>query len=385
MPVRIIYGAYNAFEEALWVGSHHYSLLMARAGHRVLYLPNLKSPWHWLFKRQRENILRSKRYLRERGGLHPNLRQEFLYTLLPSYFKVPLFRSYRVAKSSVLLTIPPAARKLRKLGFDRPDLFFFENIRYLSLAERLNPRILAQRVHDNLVAFPKESALVRLFWEAVSKAEHVFVMSRLLLEEVLAPKVPKEKLHYLPNGVSSDWFNLPENLPEPQDLASIPRPRAVMVGALDWWVDFRKIYEIARILKEVSFVLIGPVLTELPGGKPDNVYFLGRRPRSQVPAYLKNSQVGISVFVKHPLTRYVNLIKLYEYMAVGLPAISVDHEELRLVEGAPWRLADSAQALAKAIAEALEEKGERKEEYIRFAKKNTWEERYKVLSRVLGI
>lgn len=367
------------------MGSHHYSLLMARAGHKVLYLPNLKSPWHWLFRFQRGNIVRSKKYLKEKKGLHPNLRQEFLYTLLPSYFKVPLLRSYWVAKRSVLFTLPRAERKLRELGFGEPDVFFFENIRYLALAERLRPKVLAQRVHDNLVAFPREQALVRLFWEAVSKAEHVFVMSRLLLEEVLAPKVPREKLHYLPNGVSSDWFSLPENLPEPEDLKPIPRPRAVMVGALDWWVDFRKIYEIARILPQVSFVLIGPVLTELPKDKPQNVHFLGRRPRDVVPNYLRHSQVGISVFVKHPLTRYVNLIKLYEYMAMGLPAVSVDHEELALIEGAPWRLAESAKDLAKAIAEALEEKGERREEYIAFARKNTWEERYKTLSRVLGI
>ena len=382
--MRIIYGAYNAFEDALWVGSHHYSLLMARAGHRVLYLPNLKSPWHWLFSFQRGNILRSKRFLGKRQ-LHPNLRQEFLYTLLPSYFKVPVLKSYWVARRSVLFTLPPAHKKLAELGFDRPDLFFFENIRYLALAERLRPRVLAQRVHDNLVAFPREQALARLFWEAVSKAEHVFVMSRLLLEEILAPKVDRRKLHYLPNGVSSDWFRIPESLPEPEDLKPIPRPRAVMVGALDWWVDFKKIYEIARLLPEVSFVLIGPVLTELPSGKPENVYFLGRKPRDQVPAYLRNSQVGISVFVKHPLTRYVNLIKLYEYMAMGLPAVSVDHEELVLIDDAPWRLAESARDLARAIGEALEEGGERREEYVAFARRNTWEERYKTLSRVLGI
>src|SRR6185436_5209115 len=53
-----------------------------------------------------------------------------------------------------------------------------------------------------------------------------------------------------------------------------------------------------------------------------NIKLLGRRPYAELPAFCKAFSVGLMPFVLKELTRYVNPIKLREYIAAGLPVVS---------------------------------------------------------------
>jgi glycosyltransferase involved in cell wall biosynthesis len=74
-----------------------------------------------------------------------------------------------------------------------------------------------------------------------------------------------------------------------------------------------------------------------------NVHYLGPVGRDDLPAYLQHSDVGIIPFdvANHrALIDGVNPIKLYEYLAAGLPVVASRWAEIEAL-GAPVALADT--------------------------------------------
>jgi len=95
----------------------------------------------------------------------------------------------------------------------------------------------------------------------------------------------------------------------------------------------------------------------------------GARPWSAIPAYLQHATVGMIPFdvASHPeLIHHVNPLKLYEYMASGLPVVSMKWEELIRLK-TPALLASSKEEFI-----ALLKKAQPSDEYQRFAKKYDW-------------
>jgi len=392
--MKIIYASYNPFTPEVWVGAHYYSSLMAKEGHDVLYLAGPDFMFHHIDRRKHVREGCKELYQIKRAGpvrLQEGLIQYFPDSLFPTLRSLPIlrglwpFNSSWAALLSARATWPPVKRTARNLGFSEPDLLWVENVRYLYLADSLKPTRLVQRVHDMILASPAEKSIRELFVEAMRRSSVIFCMSKSLIEDYVADlSGDPRKVHYLPNGVSEEWFRVPALLPEPADLSPIPRPRVIMVGVYEFWVDYQKLWRLASILRDVSFVMVGPLRTVLPADKPPNVHFLGKRPRATVPAYLRNSDVGLSIFVRTGFTEYVNLIKLYEYLAMGLPTVSTAHRELSLID-APWRLADSPEDFAKAIRESLEVSENDRRAYVEFARQNTWEKRFETVKEVLGL
>jgi len=392
--MRIIYASYNPFTPEVRVGAHYYSSLMAKEGHDVLYLAGPDFIFHQIDVRKhvREGCRETQRIKRmgpvrlEEGPV-----QYLPDSLIPTLRSLPIvsrlwpFNSSWAALLAAKATWPPVKTVARNFGFSEPDLLWIENVRYLYLADTLKPARMVQRVHDMTLASPAERSIRELFVEAMRRSSVVFCMSKSLIDDYVARlSGDPRKVHYLPNGVSSEWFKVPDSLPEPPDLAPLPRPRVIMVGVYEFWVDYQKLWRLAGMLPDVSFVMVGPVRVALPDGKPPNVYFLGKRPHQVIPAYLRNSDVGLSIFTRTAFTEYVNLIKLYEYLAMGLPAVSTAHRELSLTE-APWLLADSPEDFARAIRQSLELGDKDRQAFVEFARANTWEKRFEFVKEVIGL
>ncbi|MGB9589509.1 MAG: glycosyltransferase [Candidatus Hydrothermia bacterium] len=385
---KVIYASYNPFTPAVRVGAHYYSSLMSADGHDVLYLADADFIFHHLDRRKHVREGRKEWYeIKKRGAVRlPEGPLQYIpESLIPTLRKLWPFNTSWSSVFAARITWPSVKRTARKLGFARPDLFWLENVRYLYLAKKLKPSLLVQRVHDMTLASPVEQNIKDLFIESLRRSSVVFRMSKSLMDDYISElSGSPQKVHYLPNGVSEDWFRVPPQLPEPPDLAVIPRPRVTMVGVYEFWVDYPKLWQLARLLPDVSFVMIGPVRIILPDAKPDNIHFLGKRPHEAVPSYLRNSDVGLSIFARTTFTEYVNLIKLYEYLAMGLPAVSTAHRELSLID-APWYLADSADDFARAIRRSLELGRDERLALVEFARANTWEKRYETVKEVIGL
>jgi glycosyltransferase involved in cell wall biosynthesis len=119
-----------------------------------------------------------------------------------------------------------------------------------------------------------------------------------------------------------------DGLPEcPADLVEIPRPRVVFVGTLDAGLDYDLLIEAARHAAALSFVFIGPVdprvadAVEALGVLP-NVRCLGPRPWEALPRYLWHMDVGVIPFVVDEYNASGSPLKLFEYLAAGLPVVT---------------------------------------------------------------
>jgi glycosyltransferase involved in cell wall biosynthesis len=119
----------------------------------------------------------------------------------------------------------------------------------------------------------------------------------------------------------------------PDDLRSIPEPRVGYVGFVDGRFDV-KLYEgLASSRPEWSFVIVGPLdetaldlsrLRQLP-----NVFFLGKRTRAEIPAYLKGFNVCTIPYIRNRLSDSIFPLKLFEYLAAGRQVVAAALPELR--------------------------------------------------------
>jgi glycosyltransferase involved in cell wall biosynthesis len=159
----------------------------------------------------------------------------------------------------------------------------------------------------------------------------------------------------VPNGADVGHFAraLDPDLPLPPDLAALPRPVIGYAGAVSEWLDQELVAAAARACSEGSVVLIGAIDTDVSYLRSlPNVHLLGWRDYRDLPAYFKGFDVALIPFKVNELTRAVNPVKLYEYLAAGLPVVSADLPEVRpfasLVE-----VARSPEEFAAAVKSAL--------------------------------
>jgi len=116
----------------------------------------------------------------------------------------------------------------------------------------------------------------------------------------------------------------------PDDIAHIPRPIAGFFGDLNReWCNLSLLEYAVNQLPKVSFVLVGPVSSDVSNlQKYKNIYFLGRKPYSEIPHYGKQFDIALMPWNQNRWIEYCNPVKTKEYLALGLPIVSVDYPEL---------------------------------------------------------
>jgi glycosyltransferase involved in cell wall biosynthesis len=213
---------------------------------------------------------------------------------------------------------------------------------------------------DDLATMPRVSARAVNDTEPrlVATADAVFTSSRKLFDSLSL--YSRGNVHLVHNVADADHFaraRLPG--PLPYDLSVIPEPRALFVGTLnDYKIDWMLLSQVARRRADWSFVLVGPSGSEatLVGIKAlrdlPNVYFLGYRPYSCLPEYLRGASAGLIPYKITPHTEAVFPLKMWEYLAAGLPVVSTSLPALRAVSP-PIAFADNAQEFGAALDDPL--------------------------------
>jgi glycosyltransferase involved in cell wall biosynthesis len=105
-----------------------------------------------------------------------------------------------------------------------------------------------------------------------------------------------------------------------------------------------------------------------------NVHLPGARPYRELPEVLRGAAAAMIPYAHNPLTASIFPMKVYEYLAAGLPVAATRLPSLEGVEGVS--LADDAAGMASALDELLAaDTPERRVDRSRRAAAHSWEAR----------
>jgi len=186
----------------------------------------------------------------------------------------------------------------------------------------------------------------------LAKVDCVFAINEALAE---SKRRENPNTFLSPHGVDHAQFvrALDPKTAVPHDIARLPKPVIGFYGTLRDWVDLDLVADVARARPDWSLALIGQQLDDLgPVRGLPNVHLLGRKPHGDLPAYCRGMDVGIIPYRIDERMKFVNPIKLREYLSAGLPVVSTPVPEVRRFDR--WcAIADGGPAFVTAIEEAL--------------------------------
>jgi glycosyltransferase involved in cell wall biosynthesis len=366
----------------LRLGSHQIARALEQAGWDVAYVSNPISPMH---------VARGLRTVGERfgvyrrGGITDLNGHLFAYVpgALATPHQVSGLRGAWLHRNWIRLALPDPRRRVQRAGYGEVDLLYFDSVIQGFWLDCIRSRHSVLRIPDRSAEFGWFTTAMRdLEWDLARRVDLVAYTAKSMEQDVMSMR-PRSSM-YFPNGVDFRHFAEGDDS-LPGDMLNIPRPIAIYVGGIDDWFDWPMLESLAGLLPDVSFVLIGP--DRLNTGrlhKANNIHLLGPRPYDSLPRYLKNANVGLLPFDVAGHARLVNGIhplKLYEYLASGLPVVAPLWEEIASI-GSPAVLcrtvAEQAAAITRVIQEPPDTSAGR-----RFAEKASWQRRVEELLRAL--
>ena len=383
---KILMACCNYWNSPFQVGSHHIAKGFLDLGWEVAFISDPISPLHVLAGVNDE--LKERYHIYHRNGVryYDNRLWTYVPAALCTPHNKPILKSEWVYKNWFKLTYPNIISEVKSQGFDEVDLVYLDSVTQSFWLDNIKYKKAIFRVADKNVGFDKVSDSSRNIESEIAQKVNTVIYTAHNLKEYVLDMKPKQILH-VPNGVNFDHF-ANANKTMPDDLKNIPKPIAIYVGAIAEWFDYEWIMAAARALPKVSFVLIGPDKMAKEKLKPlNNIYLLGRKNYQDVPAYLHNADVGLIPFnVKQfpDLVHSINPLKLYEYMACGLPTVSTEWEELKLLRS-PSVLSKDVNEFIGMISNIIKGKRMPSEDYIDYARQYRWSHKVKELVEFLSV
>jgi len=242
---------------------------------------------------------------------------------------------------------------MRRVGITHPVMFVTVPTAW-DVVETMTYETLVFNRADRHSAFDEaDTDLIRAHEDDLLRtADHVLYVSHSLMDE--ERDAVGDRAFFLDHGVDLERFRPDPPGGEPADLAAIPHPRIGYFGGLEpQTIDFGLLERVARDLPDAQLVLVGNAtvpmdrLVALP-----NVHWLGMRAYEDIPRYGAGFDVAIMPWLQNDWIAASNPIKLKEYLALGLPTVSIDFPELERYHPLVTAVTDPDRFVA-AVAEAL--------------------------------
>jgi hypothetical protein len=219
----------------------------------------------------------------------------------------------------------------------------------------------------------------------VSKSDLVIVTASTLYEKY---KDFSKKISLIPNGYESKLFS--GNIGEiPHDMQAIKSPVIGFIGTLFSFLDYDLLEHIIKNNPDKSFVFIGHLEENARKAweeirKYNNVFWLGKKKKEDIPSYLGNFDVCINPFKVDDVSRSVSPLKVFEYLAMKKPVVSVRMESLEKEEVARFiYFAASYEEFNREINAAVREKEMFGESDYRIIQQYSWDKLFEKVSHLI--
>ncbi len=335
------------WDTELWTNQHHLMSRLAREN-RVLFIESLGLRRPQLAGRDLKRIAK-----RLRDGLRGPRQTDGLHVLSPLVLP---FHSNSLARRLNRWLLPLLVRRAtRKLAMETPILWAYVP-QAEALVEVLQPQLVIYHCVDDIAAQPGIDA-------AGFTASETRFAKRADLVLASAPSLAmrmsrlSNNMLYAPNVADVDLFATAlEAGPLDPAMAKLAHPLIVFTGAVvATKLDVDLLVALARARPGWSFALVGPVgmgdpRTDVSAlANESNLHMLGRRTYEQLPNVLRAADAGLIPYARNELTNSIFPMKVYEYLAAGLPVIATPLPSLEGIEDV------AIAADAEGIVELLEE------------------------------
>ena len=352
----------------------HFARGLAERGHTVFWVePSLSPPRNWWSSRPLQQLAPGVHMLRLPGGARDIYTMEWNDAIIDAMQAAVLqtASAYGVREAAILINYPrfqPIAKRLR---------------------EQCGWKIASDCLDDQRALAGMYQTVLFTYEDWLVEQADLCITSSVVLQEKLHVR-PSTLLH---NAADYDLFSSAESMGY---LAHLRKPIVGFFGALADWIDMDLIHAAAEHFPEWTFVYIGPHTfsqsavevewlraTHLP-----NIIVLPQMDLRMLSAHLADFDVCTMPFQDITVTRSMNPVKLYEYLAAGKPVVCRDLPEVRhlLEDGAQGLISlynsqkDFFEQLQAVLADDNDALRERRRA---FARSNDWADRVDTLSHLL--
>lgn len=163
-------------------------------------------------------------------------------------------------------------------------------------------------------------------------------------------------------------------------------------GCVSDWFDVNLLNYIINLFPDFEFHIIGNIgcfnkfyeqkIKQLD--KYHNVKLLGEVEYSKLDEHLSKFTIGIIPFIVNDLIKCTNPVKLYEMLAMGIPIITTDIDDLHTIDRKDlFYISKNARDFCNNIHLCLNEDSQIKKNRIEYARNNTWYQRTEQLVNII--
>ena len=380
----VVMACTHPYWSALQVGSQHLARQFARHGWEVHYFSAPISLMH-LPKLFSAEVIRRLKCAIQCQTIHADgmIRSYVPFSLIAPAGNCLL--RHKVVTCNWFRTMVPSLKSMQhKSGFERISLLYIDNLSYHFLLDQLSYQKSIFRVMDMHERFSGWTGVARHLAQEIARQADVTVYSAHGLKKYV-DTLGSSKSVLVPNGVDFDFFHTQSHTQRHPLFQNIPDPVLLYTGMIDARLDFGLIRSAAHSLPHVSFVFAGPVgiahqLSDLPA----NVYLTGPVSHAQMPELIRSAAAGLIPFDvdnQMDLIQGIRPLKLFEYLAAGIPVISARWPELERMNSPAW-LYENEQEFVELVHKATDNEYDQMAAW-NFAKQHDWKYSFELMLNAL--
>lgn len=190
----------------------------------------------------------------------------------------------------------------------------------------------------------------------------------------------------LPNGCDYDYFKQARTgrLARPADLPELKAAVIGYIGVIASWCDLELLDRVALAFPDCSLLITGPLYNVHNIPLRPNIHWLGYKAYEELICYASYFDVGIIPFKPGTMTAAVNPLKMWEYLAMGIPVVTTALPEAGKFGDLVY-YSESPEEFIANIRRALEnENGAQREQRMAIARENSWTARARQMLTAIG-
>lgn len=253
------------------------------------------------------------------------------------------------------------------------DIFYSTAAMTYGIIEKVNPKLVLYHSCDSFEQWkPIEPKMLKLADIVYCTSDYIFNIR----------KKEHKNVYLVRNGCNEEMINI-KDYRKIETLKFLKKPICVFSGACGQWVST---YHLRNVAKDYYTVLVG---YEFGKKIPENVQYYKALDHKDLVQFLYNMDIGLLPFnSKSEITQAASPIKLWEYLACGLPVVATDwnetnRKELKDVVFIAKEDNDFVELIERYYKLSDIDKKDIKNKCYKIAKENTWEKRFSIIEESL--